>query len=259
MSSEGIREFAKNSRNNSHLFNCILCKQPESVIRPHTRKIILTDSTLYNVWTYANLTTSDHHMEIESVVGARIRNLTRVIMMLYLKHPERLEIIIIAGINNVGEGQAVHEILDEIYELKEAVMAHSTMHDHNPPSMVSVSTVMYAPKFCSLDVPVNKPDWAPPAGFVNKRRDIECLNAAIAAQNKGNGVNYLNLHLEGIRIDKKSGKKLHRHNPVKPIWREADIRRRLHMSPDMKVRMVNLAKNLFIGGLTRLGDWQPAQ
>ena len=161
MSSEGIREFAKNSRNNSHLFNCILCKQPESVIRPHTRKIILTDSTLYNVWTYANLTTSDHHMEIESVVGARIRNLTRVIMMLYLKHPERLEIIIIAGINNVGEGQAVHEILDEIYELKEAVMAHSTMHDHNPPSMVSVSTVMYAPKFCSLDVPVNKPDWPP--------------------------------------------------------------------------------------------------
>ena len=110
MSSEGMREFAKLNMP-TFMFNCIMCKQSESIFRPDTRKVILTDSSLYNVWSYANLHTADHHMEIEAVVGARIMDLTRVIMMLYLKHPHRLEIIFIAGINNIGEGQPVTDIL----------------------------------------------------------------------------------------------------------------------------------------------------
>jgi hypothetical protein len=259
MSSEGIRVFTMENMSKQFLFNCIMCKQSESIVRPSTRKIILTDSTLYNVWSYAKLKTADHHMEIEAVVGGRIRNLTRALMMLYLKQPQRLEVILIGGLNNLGEDQPVADILDEIHELKEAVLAHSTLHDHKPLSTVSVSTVMYVPKFCSLDVPANQPEWAPPTGLKNKRREIESLNAAIAAVNKGSGVNYLKLHLEGIRIDKKSGKTMHRHNPANPIWREPVIWRRLHLTPDYKIRIVNLSKKVFRGGLSKLGDWQPAQ
>ena len=87
------------------------------------------------------------------------------------------------------------EILEEISELKEVVSAHSVVHSHDPPSMVSVSTLLYAPRFCSLDVPDSQQAWKPPKSFVNKRREIECLNVAIAAVNRGWGVNYLKLHL----------------------------------------------------------------
>ena len=258
MSSEGIRVFAQKNLS-KYLYNCIMCKQSESVVRPSTRKIILTDSSLYNVWTYANLKMYDYHVEIEAVVGGRIRDLTRAIMMLYLRNPQRLEIILIAGINNIGEDQSVPDILEEIDELKTAVLAHSTLHNHTPPSVVSVSTVLYAPKFSSLDVPTSQPDWIPPKGFKNKRHDIECLNAAIAALNKGNSTNYLKLHMEGIRIDKKTGKKLHKHNPVQPIWREVQVRRRLHFAPEYKLRLVYLATKIFKGGLTKMGDWQPTK
>ena len=90
---------------------------------------------------------------------------------------------------------------------------------------------------------------------MNRRREVECLNVAIAAVNKGWGVNYLKLHFEGIRIDKKAKKTMHKHNPEQSIWRETDIFRRLHMSPAYKVRIVNLAKKIFSGGVSKLGDW----
>ena len=93
------------------------------------RKIILTNSTLYNVWNYEALRTSAHHMEIEAIVRGMIRHLTRAIMRLYLQKEERLQIIIIVVLNNLGEGQTVEEILDEIHELSEAVEAHSVIHD----------------------------------------------------------------------------------------------------------------------------------
>ena len=252
VSSEAVRVFAM--QNNRYLFNCTMCRQMESVVRPCTRKLIMTTSTLFNVWSQTSFK-PDIHMEIEAVVGGRFRDLTRALMMLYLGNPERLEIIIIAGLNNIGDSQPVPDILDEIEELKQAVEAHSTMHSHSPASIVSFSTVLYAPKFCSLDIPTGFPEWIPPPGFNNRRKDIECLNAAISALNKNAGVNWLNLHYEGVRLDTKNGKKFHKHNPAKPIWREVNIRRRLHLTPEYKVRVANMATKLFKGGLTRLGNW----
>ena len=253
VSSESVRVFAKKHMR-KFLFSCIMCKVDESVVRPATRKLILTTSTLYNVWAQGNFK-PDMHVEIESIVGGRFRDLTRALMMLYLVQPERLEIIVIAGLNNIGEGQSVSDILDEIYELRMSVKAHTDMYDHSPPSVISISTLLYAPKFCSLDVPAAFPEWLPPPGFNNRRRDMECLNAGIAAVNKGSGVNYLKLHYEGVRIDPKSKKVMHKHNPVKPVWREQDIRRRLHLTQENKVKVAYQAINLFKGGLTNLGSW----
>ena len=223
ISSQAVRDFAKVHQANQ-LFNCIMCKTKESVAHPTTRKVILTSSTLYNVWTFQKRKLQDH-VEIESIVGGRIRDLTRALLMLYLKHPERLDVVVIAGINNIGENQPVPDIVEEIWELKESVRAHSELHGHQEPSVVSISTIFYAPKFCSLDLPPGYPEWVPPPAFRNQRHNIECLNAAIAAINKGSRVNYINLHLEGIRIDPKSGKKIHRLRPEKQIWREEEVRK----------------------------------
>ena len=226
------------------------------MVRPSTRKIILTSSTLYNVWSYQELN-MPIHVDIESIVGGRVRDLTRALIMMYLNHPERVEIILVAGLNNIGENQPVPDIIEELWELKEVVQAHSELHKHEEPSLVSISTVLFPPKFCSLDVPANKTEWIPPPNFKNKRNDIECLNAAIAAINKGAKVNYLNIHLEGIRVDKPTGKVLHKHNPEKQVWRETEVRRRLHLTPSYKAKVMGRAAKLFIGGFKNTGVWQP--
>jgi hypothetical protein len=48
---------------------------------------------------------------------------------------------------------------------------------------------------------------------------------------------------------------MHKHNPAKPVWRELDIRKRLHLTHENKVKVAYLATNLFNGGLTNLGCW----
>ena len=176
--------------------------------------------------------------------------------MLYLIYPERLEIILVAGLNNVGDCQSAKEIMDELTELRLTVKAHTEMHNHAQPSTLSISTIMYVPKFCSLDLPANCPaEWIPPAGFNKRRALIEEVNEGIKNINLTAQVNYLKLHMEGIRIDKVSKKTLHKHYPVKPIWRETEVRRRLHLTPPYKAKVAEKAAKLFVGGLTNIGDW----
>ena len=119
-----------------------------------------------------------------------IRNLTRALITQNLtNNPERVEMLVIAGIYNIGERQAVPDIIEEIFNMKETVRCHSELHGHKEPSAISFCTVIYAPKFCALDVPPGFPEWTPPPTFRNQRQDIECLNAAIIAINKSAGVN----------------------------------------------------------------------
>ena len=254
ISSQAVRDLASRYQG-GYKFQCIMCRQDESIIRPRTRKIVLTDSTLYNVWSYREMKLLTH-MDIESIVGGRFRDLTRALIMQYLKFPERLEIIVVAGLNNVGDGQSVPDIIEELCEMKQTVEAHSSMNGHTEPSVVSICTVLYAPKFCALDVPRNFPEWVPPPGFINRRHDIECLNAAIAAINKSDHTNYINLHFEGIKICKLEGTKMHKHQPVEPVWREREVRRKLHLTPKNKIRVVGKVAKLFTGGLSRSGNWE---
>jgi hypothetical protein len=44
-------------------------------------------------------------------------------------------------------------------------------------------------------------------------------------------VNTINIYLEGIRVDKTTNKVLHKHNPGVKIWREGEVKRRLHLIP----------------------------
>ena len=115
ISSEASRAFAMKYQG-GYRFYCIMCKGDESVVRPSTRKVLLTTSTLYNVWSYEQLKLP-LHIDIESIVGGRIRDLTRALIMQYLTHPKRLEIIVVAGLNNIGDNQPVPDIIDDIFEL----------------------------------------------------------------------------------------------------------------------------------------------
>ena len=77
VSTQNIRNFAKTYQK-GYVFHCIMCKARESIVRPQTRKIILTSSTLFNVWTYQELKLNVH-IEMESIVGGRVRDLTRAL------------------------------------------------------------------------------------------------------------------------------------------------------------------------------------
>ena len=95
-------------------------------------------------------------------------DLTRPLHIPYHIHPERLEMILIAGLNKIGDNHPAAEILEEIAELRTTVKVHSDIYKQQPRITVSASTLLYPPKFCFLVVPDSCTERMPPAGFMNR-------------------------------------------------------------------------------------------
>ena len=244
-STKQLRDFSAKYRSLG-TFNCPICKKEEP---DQTRKRILTSSILYNVWENRNLQVTDH-FDIEAIVGGRVRDLTRALRHLYLDKPNRLEIIAIVAINNIGEGQAPEAIIEEMRDMKEMVKGHSLYYDIDPPSYVSFATCILPPKFCSFTVPRDVPDlseWIPAPNFVNRAGRVEALNILIKELNSVDGIQYVGLHLLGMKFFK-SGLKQHKFDSregAKQIWREKEVFRKLHFTPEIKAKVISYALNCF--------------
>ena len=81
---------------------------------------------------------------------------------------------------------------------------------------------------------------------------IESVKYGIKQLHTESKVNYLKTKMEGIRMDK--GKAMHTHCPQVPIWREAEVRRHLHLTPKYNATVAWMSVKLLEGGLTRLSD-----
>ena len=119
--------------------------------------------------------------------------------------PHRLEIKVIAGINNVGEGQQASDIIREMVKLRELVKEHSKKWKHEPPSYVSFSTLIFPPKFYSLDLPPNPAEpwlaeWVPAPQFKNRYIMVKEVNKQVREINLSEGLTYLHLHMHSIKV-----------------------------------------------------------
>ena len=104
----------------------------------------MADSTLYNIWEQ-KLPKGTVHFDIDSIVGGRVRDMTRALIKNYLHLPNRYEIVVIAGVNNLGGGETAEEIIKEMEVLKSVVADHSKKWKHSPPSFAVFCTVVVAP------------------------------------------------------------------------------------------------------------------
>ena len=96
--------------------------------------------------------------------------------------PIRLVVILVCSINNIGDGQAPEDIIEEMKEMKELVEDHSKLYRHYPQSTVSIATCIQPPKFSSFHLPPNATDlghWILPITFLNRAEQISSLNKMI--------------------------------------------------------------------------------
>ena len=91
---------------------CPICQTLESAVRGknEVHRVILSDSTLYGIWDSPQLPKVSTHFDIECIVGGRIRDLNLALKKSLLHNEYRFEIVVIGGINNIGEGQTGEEI-----------------------------------------------------------------------------------------------------------------------------------------------------
>ena len=107
-------------------YMCPICSELEPVLFPpsETRRVVLACSTMYGIWG-KKMPSNTPHFDIDAIVGGRVRDMTRALVKNYLHLPNRFEIIVIAGINNIGAGEKAEEVIKEVEELKRGVRDHS--------------------------------------------------------------------------------------------------------------------------------------
>ena len=251
------RQMMSQSKEKDKNYMCPVCKSLEPCMIPpsETRKIVLADSTLYGVWNKP-LPKNTLHFDIDCIVGGKVQDLTTALIKNYLHMPNRVEIIVVGGINNIGAGDTAEQISRFMDVMKQVVQEHSTKWRHEPPSYVSFCTVMLAPKFCSLYIPPNpeRPEvalWAPPPNFQNKYSEVKKLNDIIFNKNREGGrvLKAVRLDYHGVKRFS-SGTVQHRFDNVAgvpPVWREKEVFRKLHFTMDCKLKIVGFISKCFRG------------
>ena len=225
---------------------CHICKVLEPVLIPasETRRVVMSDSTLYGIWR-PELPADTTHFDIDSIVGGKVKDLKVALERNYLHMPNRFEILVVGGLNNIGVGQEPDQIVSDMREIRQLVKEHSDKWGHIPPSYVTFCTVPLAPKFCSLHVPPSPPEpeiamWVPPTNFRNRFTDIKSLNDKIFALNKEAGLTAVRLDYQGIKRFK-SGNIQHIFDTragTTPVWREGEVFKKLHFTMEKKVKIV---------------------
>jgi hypothetical protein len=218
-----------------------------------TRRIVLASSTLYGVWDHP-MPSNTVHFDIDSIVGGKVRDMTTALKKNYLHMPNRVEVIVVAGINNIGAGEKAEQIVKEMEELKSVVNEHSSKWNHTPSSYVVFCTVILAPKFCSLYVPPSPPEpevaeWTPPASFQNKYEEVKKLNDLIIQMNRQETLQLVRLDYHGVKRFK-SGTVQHKFDNkpgATPVWREVQVFKKLHFTMENKLKIINYISNCFRG------------
>ena len=228
-------------------YMCPICALPEPVLIPanETRRVVLSDSTMYGIWT-KQVPPNTIHFDIESIVGGKVRDLKTALMKSYLHMPNRFEILVVAGLNDIGAGHKVEEIIADMKDIRQVVKEHSDRWRHEPASYVAFCTIPFAPKFCSLQVPPHPPEpeiamWVPPANFRNRFTDMKSLVDKTLALNQEIGLTGVRFDYQGIKRFK-SGHYQHIFDTkpgATPVWRETDVFRKLHFTMEKKLKMVS--------------------
>ena len=241
---------------------CSICfsYEPVDFIRTQTRRVVLTDTSLYGVWRHEVPRAKDLvHFDIESIVGGRIQDLTTALKKGYLtQFPARIEIIVLGGLENIGDGDTADQIIGFMDVMKKAVKDHSDRLGHNPPSYVSFCTLPIAPKYCSLYVPSGPSfeqqaakEWIPPPTFVNRYEEVKKLNDMIIKKNKEDNRDLQNVRVDYMGVKRPSnGKGKYQHkwdNKVDavPWWAEKEVFEKVHFTMYYKLKLVDKISKCF--------------
>ena len=231
---------------------CPICNEVESIIIPasETRRVVLSCDTMYGIWD--NLPDNTEHFEMDLIVGGTVEDMLKALVKNYLDLPNRVEIMVIAGINNIGAGETAEQIFHDMKQLKYVVADHSQKWGHSPASYVAFCTLILPPKFCSLYVPPNPPQpeiamWLPPPDFKNKYDELKKLNTMILEMNEAENLKCVRMDYHGVKR-LRSGKIHHKFDTrpgARPIWSETEVFSKLHFTMDMKLKLVGYITECF--------------
>ena len=152
-------------------------------------------SELSKVMTELELAPGDFHIDMDSIPGGRLHDLSYSWLINYSKQPLPCDVYVVAGLNDVKHFTA-DEIMTQLKVWRSMIMEHSSKNSHEHPSSFAVSPILRAPRFYWH--PANP--FSPPLGYINYKGLLDDVNVQIHDFNVANGVpKAVTLHSMGDR------------------------------------------------------------
>ena len=227
--------------------SCNSCKEEKHSVYTGIRYPVLMTSSILNGWQGDMMAGRDRgnrfHIENVGIPGAKVQDLHHAFIAEYSNSEIPVDLLLVAGFNNLLEGQTPEMIIDEMQHFKTDVL-------NIPMSSFAVSTLPLAPII----------SWLPKDNYVNEHRDhtedMITLNHAIRELNAEPGQPtytkwaplYHTWGLRSIRAPRELGpRRLLEALPAHQLndWREQRPRNQLHLNQKVRSRMGRAVENYF--------------
>ena len=243
-SSKYAREFIAADKAKEDYF-CPTCKSVHSSHETTRRKVCLSSSILHEFWAPRDHRSSPvyegdrSHVDYITIPGGRISDLTNAWKIEYFQDSRPMDVILIAGLNNLIKGYTPDEMLREYDHLVQFVHYQAHKYHSELHNTCTIGTLYYPPQLCWLPGKGNCPP-----GFKNQLADMQYLNSEIERLNQESQLKSPNFPVFGVRGGGKYVMNVqgtwewkdtthHRYND----WREKEVGSMLHLNDHMRMKM----------------------
>ena len=239
-SSKHLRELLDVEFSLSGSYYCPSCKCNHAPYPSERTKIVLSDSTMHNFFAPPSATNTNYegdvqHTDYLTISGATLETLFHAFKIEYSYHTKPMDVVIIAGYNNLLRNQDREVIIDIIEKFSEFVRLMT--NEDGSSNTVTVGTLLYPPQLAWF-----RDDGPEPHNYVNQIEKINWLNGKIDRLNIENGRgHYMGVHKHGVRVTTarwldQFGMQHEKH--VKKHrwehWRESNKRNMLHLTNERR-------------------------
>ena len=251
-------------------FLCPTCQENGSIGRLHQikqterLKVCLSSSTLHEFWMDAGYKGDVVHIDWLTSPGATIQALEYMFRLDYHHETRSMDILLVAGLNNVLRGENDDKIMARLHSFYEVVKDQAEKCHPDQPSTFTVATFLYPPQLAWFpdNGPYPYPTYNNKLGMMRRLNDriINFNQKIFVEQDKlykslNNGVSgevgkCVKFHTYGLRkrtVVTKRGNRVEIKKHRWENWREAEPSRMLHLSDEQRVKMGKAINNFFVG------------
>ena len=191
----------------------------------------------------------EDHRDYVTIPGAKIVQLHDAFVIEYGKERRGIDVVLVAGLNDIARGYSREHILHCIKDMRRAVNKQAELYHPNVRNSFAVATLLYPPQLAWFED--NGP--VPHTGYQNNRDKLDWINTEIMQDNIDNGVQFApKLHTYGVRTDNKRSRDRYGNVTVRHTkchrwgeWRERDPANMLHLNYIRRVAMGKAVNKYF--------------
>ena len=224
---------------------CSTCKAIHNKYPTDRVKLCLSDSTLHMFFTFTppparpgqqQLQNKGDavHVDYVTIPGSKVEDLQQAFRIEYEKETRGIDVLLVAGLNNLVKGDGVEELFTKFGYFRDLVEWQANKYHPAIKNTFAVATLLYAPQLCWF-----VDDGPPPyPTYRNRLSEMQWLTTTLLEFNKKNGVpRFPHVHKFGVRIDNKTSRDEYGNVEVRhrtchkwEQWREEEKGRMLHLT-----------------------------